>query len=277
MRQWSMSFAATHEMLVVKEVRECTSWRDAFDLNDQEHIALVGAGGKTTTLWSLARELCADRLTVATSTTKLGAPRDDAAMVWWQAGMPDAELREALEKANSSARSSASARPVALANRTNPDRIQAVDSGVLDFVFIGCGANVINEADGARMKPFKAPAAHEPAAAGSTSLAIVVIGADALGAAIDAEHLHRSELVAQIAGGRLGAALTADHVAAVVRFYIQRLARQAPTARFALLVNKVDAGPDDSFQDLLTALQSVRLAAVVAATQRERIRRWRAR
>jgi probable selenium-dependent hydroxylase accessory protein YqeC len=250
-------------------MRECASWRTAFDLQAHEHIALVGGGGKTTTLWSLARELSREGRSVATATTKAGAPPSDAALVLWRDGMSNATLQVRLTEAWGRAAL------VALGNQVRPDRLQAVAPEALDFIFSNLNAQVVNEADGARMRPFKAPAGHEPVLANSTTLALIIIGAESIGAPIDAEHVHRPELVSQITGAAAGERLRPEHVSAVVGHYIERVQEQAPHARAAVLLNKVDAGPGRSEHELVQHLRAIPLAAVVAATQRDETRRWR--
>ena len=54
------------------------------------------------------------------------------------------------------------------------------------------------------MLPFKAPAAHEPVPADSTTLLVTVMGITAIGAPLDAAHVHRAEIVARLAGAEIG-------------------------------------------------------------------------
>ncbi len=250
-------------------MRECAGWRDALDLQSKEHIALVGGGGKTTTLWSLAHELHPQRLTVVTSTTKAGPPESDVPLVLWHEGMEEANLAKALRDA------SQRSQLLALGNTSRTDRIQSVGPAALDFVFTRLQANVINEADGARMKPFKAPAMHEPVLASSTTLGLIVMGADAIGASIDADHLHRPELIEQMTGAKAGDALTPAHIVAIVRRYIERMSEQAPEARYAMLINKAEGAPGMSVRDLSISLANSGLAAVVAASQSSALKCWR--
>ena len=58
---------------------------------------------------------------------------------------------------------------------------------------------VVIEADGSRMLPVKAPAAHEPVVPNETSLLVVVVGVDALSGPIR-EVSHRPEQVSAITG-----------------------------------------------------------------------------
>jgi probable selenium-dependent hydroxylase accessory protein YqeC len=254
-------------------MKECTSWRDAFDLGESEHIALVGGGGKTTTLWSLARELCTAGPTIVTTTTKAGAPPDDVVLVDWERELPDRTLHPLVAAAF--ARSPL----IAVGAGVREGRLRAVSPEIADELFFRCGASyVINEADGARMKPFKAPAEHEPVLASTTTLLVVVIGLDALGLPIDEEHLHRPERIAELTRASKGASLQPAHVATIVREYETRCADVDESARFAVLINKVDTGPSSPGVDSLArALADVELAALVAASQVDGLRLWRLR
>jgi probable selenium-dependent hydroxylase accessory protein YqeC len=252
---------------------ECSTWRAALDLGESEHIALVGGGGKTTTLWSLARELAKIGPTIVTTTTKAGAPPDDVELVDWEHELPDSSLHPLVAAAF--ARSPL----IAVGAGVRDQRLRAVSPEMADELFFRCGARyVINEADGARMKPFKAPAEHEPVLASTTTLLVVVVGLDALGMTIDEEHLHRPERIIALTGASSGTPLRAEHVARVVRDYETRCADVDENARFAVLINKVDAGPSSPGVDALTrALADVELAALVAASQKNGARLWRLR
>lgn len=250
-----------------------SSWRAAFNLGEREHIALVGGGGKTTTLWSMARELSQRARVVVTSTTKAGAPAADVPLVLWEPADPSENLRAAV--ADAFARSAL----VAVGSAVRKERLQSVAPVTADFLFEACRAGyVLNEADGARMLPFKAPAAHEPLLASTTTLAIVVVGLDALGKKITEAELHRPELIAAAAGARPGDALEPAHVAAVVRAYLEKFAVQAPGARAAVLVNKIDADAElASASDVAAAFATLPLVAVVGARQSSERQLWRLR
>jgi probable selenium-dependent hydroxylase accessory protein YqeC len=252
---------------------ECTTWRDAFQLADIEHIALVGGGGKTTTLWSLGRELSNGAPTIVTTTTKAGAPAPGIPLVDWERELPDRSLHELVAEAFRSSPL------IAVGAGVRDNRLRAVTPEIADELLLRCGANyVVNEADGSRMKPFKAPADHEPVLASTTTLLVVVIGIDALGKPIDDEHLHRPERIVTLTGARPGEPLRPEHVAAIVREYEQRCEDVDESARFAVLINKVDGGPaTPDVAKLEEALRPVELAALVAASQLDRTRLWRLR
>jgi probable selenium-dependent hydroxylase accessory protein YqeC len=254
-------------------MKQCATWRAAFDLADTENIALVGGGGKTTTLWSLGGELSASAPTIVTTTTKAGAPPAGIPLVEWERPLPDRSLHERVAAAF------ARGPLVAVGSGVREERLRAVTPEIVDELFFRCGARyVVYEADGARMKPFKAPSGTEPVLASTTSLLIVVVGADALGLAIEEANLHRPERIVEVAGARHGEPLAAAHVAAIVREYESRCADVDESARFAVVINKADAGPEaPAVAALADALAGVELAALVASSHTEGLRLWRLR
>ena len=255
------------------EIVECKTWREAFDLGESEHIALVGGGGKTTTLWSLGRELSASGPTIVTTTTKAGAPPAGVPFVDWERELPDRSLHDKVAGAFRTSRL------IAVGSGVRDNRLRAVTPEIADELFFRCGAKyVINEADGARMKPFKAPAEHEPVLASTTTLLVVVIGLEAIGQPIDETNLHRPERIVALTGAQLSQPLTPEHVAAIVREYEVRCEDVDESARFAVLVNKVDKGPATAeLAALEQALSGVELASLTAASQVDGTRLWRLR
>lgn len=210
------------------------SWTDALGVGEREHIALVGGGGKTAALFALAEELSALGPTILTSTTKASAVPDGMPVIVWAA---DDDCEGALASIERTLRGGASR----IALSAEPGRIRGVTPKALDAIWdAGVAAFIINEADGARMKPLKAPAPHEPVLGASTTITIVVIGADALGAPIDAEHAHRLTETLAATGAREGDSFTADHLCRIARTYASACNKQAPDSRLVVLVNKLD-------------------------------------
>jgi molybdenum cofactor cytidylyltransferase len=159
-------------------------------LGAPELVAFVGAGGKSTLLFELGEELAAARhRVVLTTTTKLGAEQAARARVLCRTS-----------EAGAVAASLDGPGPVMVAvggdhhKVTGPppaDIDRLYGSGVADFVLV--------EADGARRRAFKAPAAHEPVIPAAATLVVVVMGADAVGGVIS-EVCHRPERVAALTG-----------------------------------------------------------------------------
>jgi molybdenum cofactor cytidylyltransferase len=99
---------------------------------------------------------------------------------------------------------------------------------------------IINEADGSRMRPLKAPAAHEPVIPGCTTLLVPAAGLDVLGQALSDEAVHRADLVSQLSGAVLGQPITGATVAAILAHPEGGLKNAPAQARIIPFLNKVD-------------------------------------
>jgi molybdenum cofactor cytidylyltransferase len=99
---------------------------------------------------------------------------------------------------------------------------------------------VVVEADGSRMLPVKAPAAHEPVVPDQTGLLVPVVGIDALSGPI-CEVAHRPERVSAITGLAPEETLTPEALAALLTSSKGGLKHAPPVARVAVLINKVES------------------------------------
>jgi molybdenum cofactor cytidylyltransferase len=128
---------------------------------------------------------------------------------------------------------------------------------------------LLNEADGSRMRPFKAPAEHEPVIPVETTVVIPVVGADVFGKILDAEHVHRAELVSALSGAPLGKPVTPEIVSRVLAHPSGGRKNVPAGARVVALINKVETRADreparETAERLLRepAIESVVLASV---------------
>jgi probable selenium-dependent hydroxylase accessory protein YqeC len=155
-------------------------------------VAAVGAGGKTTLIYALAREARAAGLKVlVTTTTHMAAPSASTAPLLVEAdGIAVEEIRDAL---------SSSGLVTILGRRIREDKIQGLAPERVDALAPLADLTLI-EADGARGRSLKAPAPHEPVVPASATLLIVLAALDVLGSPVSGERVHRSEIVARQAG-----------------------------------------------------------------------------
>jgi molybdenum cofactor cytidylyltransferase len=210
--------------------------RDALEMDEHEVVAIVGGGGKTTILYRLARETVeTGGKAVVTGTTRFTPPE--------AAELPPAVLCESTVELLAGLRSVLAQFPLVVAGSGwgNQGRIMPVEpEAVAAMAAIeGVGA-VVAEADGSAGRPFKAPAEHEPAVAPSTTLLLTVAGMDVLGRPLDADHVHRPEIVAGLSGVPLGSPVTEEMVARVL--LDERGGRKGRPAgsRWLPVLNKVD-------------------------------------
>ena len=215
--------------------------RAALGVAPDEVVALVGGGGKTTAMFRLAREVAAagGRVIITTTThifaTQVGlAP----AHLLVDEAKPD-DLRAALE----------AHRQVLVTGPENPQnrRVAGLSLERYSELRRWCpDACVINEADGSRTLPFKAPAAHEPVIPAETTLVLPVVGADIFGKPLTEDRVHRPERVAMLSGAALGVAITPEIVARVLAHPEGGRKGVPPGARVCVLINKVASLPDPS-------------------------------
>jgi molybdenum cofactor cytidylyltransferase len=212
---------------------------DALGLTSDEVVALVGGGGKSTAMFRLAHEMVARGGTVlSTTTTHIFAA---------QIARAPAHVSAADATQERVAAALATHRHVLVIGATNSATGRAAGPSLDLFRRLRAwfpAVCLVNEADGSRMRPFKAPAEHEPVIPGETTLVVPMVGADVFGRPLDADHVHRPELVSALSGAPLGAPVTPEIVASVLAHPAGGLKGVPEGARVVVLINKADALAD---------------------------------
>ena len=240
---------------------------DALGMQRHDVVALVGGGGKTAAMFRLARETVArGGQAITTTTTRIfGA----------QIALSPVHVAAAEATRDRVAAALAAHRQVLVIGDT--DRESGKAEGVSLDVF-EClrawfpDACILNEADGSRMRPFKAPAGHEPVIPAATTLVVPVVGADIFGKRLDAEHVHRPELISALSGTPLGTPITPAVVASVLAHPEGGRKAVPPGARVVVVINKIETLADgtpahETAERLLRdpAIQAVVLTALRSA------------
>ena len=161
--------------------------------------ALIGGGGKTTLMYTLAEELKSRGKVIICTSTKIKLPEQYPTLF----GASEDDVRAALTAHNI----------LCVAEKSVEDKLCAPK---LPFETLAqLAPYVIVEADGAKRLPLKAHASHEPVIPTSAQRVVMVIGIDGIGKRI-AETCHRSALYAQLAGVTEDAIVTPELAAKVV-------------------------------------------------------------
>lgn len=161
--------------------------------------ALIGGGGKTTLMLTLAEELKKNGTVIVTTSTKIRAPEQYETLM----DADEDAVRAALARG----------RVVCVADRSEKGKLCAPQ---LSFASLAALADyVIVEADGARGLPLKAHEAHEPVIPKNAQRVIMVMGADGIGKPI-AQTCHRSALYASLARAAESDTVTPELAARVV-------------------------------------------------------------
>ena len=96
------------------------------------------------------------------------------------------------------------------------------------------------EADGARRRPIKAPASHEPVIPESTTDLIGVIGIEAIGLSLEEKNVFRPHIFSQLTGIKFGEKISLNAITTLI-FHPQGLFKNAPLhSKCHLFINKVD-------------------------------------
>ncbi|MBI2305539.1 MAG: putative selenium-dependent hydroxylase accessory protein YqeC [Chloroflexi bacterium] len=208
----------------------------AFQIRDGDVVALVGAGGKTTAMYRLARELVAEgKGVVVTTTTRIYPPTGEQASLLLVEAERDELVRRVARWAG---------RPGVVAVASGYDEIGKLvgvpDEWVSALKDVVGVANVVVEADGAAGRPFKAPRAYEPVIPSCATLVVPVVGVEVVGCPLTAEMVHRPEEVSRLTGLLPGEVVTAEVVAQVMLYPLGNVKGAPPSARIVPLVNKVE-------------------------------------
>jgi molybdenum cofactor cytidylyltransferase len=169
----------------------------ALRINNTTRLALVGAGGKTTALFTIARELKSPVL--VTASAHLGVEQIKYADIHIIIKTSDE-----LELLN--------ARPLSgiilVTGPISGDRTTRLPLEILSGLDQYCIQNempMIIEADGSRKRPLKAPAVHEPPIPNFVDTVVIVAGLSALEKPLTSACVHRPELFSALSGIHIGA------------------------------------------------------------------------
>jgi molybdenum cofactor cytidylyltransferase len=231
-------------------------------------VAFVGAGGKTGAMRRLVNELVPDYPVIVTTTTRLGYEQSDLAAMHVIVSHPNelqgtgAVLYEQRSILVTGPLGTGEPKWLGL----DDEQMQQVWSAAQDV-----GAVLLIEADGARRRSLKAPAAHEPAIPNFVDLVVPVAGIDAVGASLSEEAVHRPELLAKLLGLEEGISLSAQHIADALISTEGGFKRVPPGAEVRLLINKIeDADQIEAGRAIAErALRSKDLLGVVLAAVAE--------
>jgi probable selenium-dependent hydroxylase accessory protein YqeC len=231
---------------------------EALDLRRGDVVALVGGGGKTAALYRLGAELSRHGAPVLLCGTARFTPPEGDAPPNLVVVADEAALRRALSRRTS---------PLTVATGWgSKGRLLPVEPAWLDAVHRDDPElTIVIEADGSAMRPFKAPGEHEPVIPTGATLVVSVVGVDAAGRPLDETHVHRPERVAAISGASVGATVTPEMIAAVLRHPAGGRKGLPAGARWVPLLNKADSAGRRDVAEVVAALLAPAAERVVIA------------
>ncbi len=210
--------------------------REKLLLKKRGVVSIVGAGGKTTLMYRLARELSeAGERVLTTTTTKIFKPTKDQTanlIVSSQVGDVIQQAEECLAVHPHVTAAREELVPHGKLKGFDPIAIEQIwETGLFQWVLV--------EADGAAGRPLKAPAEHEPVVPSCSSLVVGVVGLDVVGKALNERNVFRAELFSRISDLPLCSAVTEASIARIIE-HKDGLFKGCPRSKRFVLLNKAE-------------------------------------
>lgn len=210
--------------------------KEALGLKKGEMLSLIGAGGKTTTLFCLAHELWEEGGKVlVTTTTKIFKPAKPHVHKLFLAQDPEALVSELTRIKE----------PLIVGAGYGLDDAKKLNGLPLEWFDIlknKSGTDwILIEADGAASRPFKVPLDYEPVVPEGCDLTVWIMGVKVLGQPLIPNWVHRAERAASLLGVERGMSVTQDFILRLVR-NPQGCLKGIPTeSRKVALINQADS------------------------------------
>lgn len=171
---------------------------EALGLNveKREMITIVGAGGKTTTMFRLAKELkTIGKRVLVTTTTAIFKPEKSC----YDSLIIGSSIEDAIIKPKKGT-------VTVLGKSISPEgKLMGITSEIINRIFhMEIFDYILIEGDGSKRKPIKAPGSHEPVIPNKATITIGLIGLDSIGKAIKDENVHRAEIFCDITASTVG-------------------------------------------------------------------------
>ncbi len=204
-------------------------------------VAFVGAGGKSTAILQITRELkeASVKVLVAPTTKMFVSEAEMAGPI-----LTSTDKDELHSKATDVLDSGGAA--VVGSTLLSKGRVGGVEVSWIPALAPEDGVTLV-EADGSRRRPIKGTAAHEPLLPEGATLVVAVGGVRALGQPVDKKHVHRPEIFSELTGAAPGHTIDAR---AFARALLAGLRSVSEGTRRAVLL--ADVEPGQSMSDAST-------------------------
>ena len=209
---------------------------ESLGLKAREMISLAGAGGKTTLMFRLAKELfLKGKKVVTTTTTKILEPASGETVSLF-INLDEEDLKQFVHKHLDEYKHITIAR-----ERLESGKLKGVSSDLVnDFWSSNEIDYIIIEADGAAGRPVKAPREGEPVIPSSTTLVVAILGVDGVEREVNEENVFQAERVSKLTGIPVGKKMT-DEAMAILMTHPEGIFKGAPSSsRIIAFLNKVD-------------------------------------
>jgi len=211
--------------------------QEALALGEMGVVSLVGAGGKSSLMYSLARELVsAGKRVLTTTTTKIFMPTRDESPVTIVSGIPE----KIIEKAKILL-GDYSHLTVGSEYLQTHDKLNGLEPSVIEYVLqSGLFDYIIVEADGAARKSLKACAPHEPVVPPFSDCIVALAGLDVVAKPLTEEWVFRSSIFSRITGLELMQNVTESSIASIMLHDMSSITVSGEKCMKIAFLNKAD-------------------------------------
>lgn len=205
---------------------------EAIDPKLPARIAIVGGGGKTTTLFELARQL-PGKVWVST-TTHLGTDQlmeTDKHFIVHE--VTEDSINDWLQQKTT----------LLTGDFTEDDRVKGPSAELMAQIKKAAderGISLLIEADGSKSRPLKAPGENEPATPAWAETVITIVGSSVLGKIFDDSTVHRVDPYMKITGSKPGDVITLENVIQVLSSPVGGFKNSPASAHKVALFNQAD-------------------------------------
>jgi molybdenum cofactor cytidylyltransferase len=240
------------------------SLMQAIRASNSSIIAFTGAGGKTTAMFQLARELSMKQPVLVTASSHLGA---------WQVSLADKHLVVNSMEFFKTLKNELLGVTL-LTGDFDGDRTKPLGTDILNKLNEFCIYNSIPlliEADGSRQKPLKAWAEHEPPIPPFVKQVMHVAGLSAIGKPLSEDIVHQPEIFSSLSGLNRGETITSEAFARIA-IHPEGGQKNIPfNARKTILLNQADTPELQSVAQRMShaLLQGFHSVVIASLEQRE--------
>jgi molybdenum cofactor cytidylyltransferase len=231
-----------------------------------ECVAFTGSGGKTTALFTLARELEAPVL--VTTSTHFGLEQISLADENLRVD-PSTDINDLIDEIKEGVL-------ILRGDMDEENRVSGIPEDKLEEVYLAAqklGIPLLIEADGSRQLPLKAPASHEPVIPHVVDRVVVVAGLSALGKPLSDKWVHRVDQFSELSGLDQGEPISPRAIINVLKDPEGGRKGIPPGAKRLVLLNQADdlqrqAQGNRIAKRLLAYYDSVIVASLASTNER---------
>jgi len=241
------------------------SLMQAIRVSNSSTIAFTGAGGKTTAMFQLARELSTKSPVLVTASSHLGS---------WQVSLADKHL--VVNSMNAITTLENELRSITLiTGEFDGERTKPLDTDILNGLNEFCiqrSIPLLIESDGSRQKPLKAWAEHEPPIPVFVEQVLLVVGLAGIGQPLSDEVVHRPEIFSRLSGLHVGEIITPEALTRVL-IHPEGGQKNIPShARKTILLNQADTPElQSAAQGMTRALSQGFHSVLITSLKKEEI------